>query len=148
MKDIKYTLTINTEQANILIKALDLYSRIGMGQLGSLIDHPDLFSRMMTKDGWHIMTLGDKLEPVKQELFGLSKGCYHGIHSDQIDDSNRVAWDMLQVVRHRLAWDWAEHTGKTDGVERNWSTMMAVSYDKPMKSSDKVELATIERIDE
>jgi hypothetical protein len=62
---------------------------------------------------------------------GLPRNAYHGIFSDKIPDEARVAWDLHQVIRHRLSWDDQPEGGIT------------VNFDTPMKYG-KEELAIIE----
>jgi len=53
--------------------------------------------------------------------------------SEKIHDVFRIAWDLQQVIRHRLAWD------------RNPKGGIQVSFDDPLKSS-REPLASIKRI--
>jgi len=142
IKPILYELTINKEQAETLVKALDMYSRIGMGQLENITDHPDVHKRIMDSDiidsipdAWSLFN------KAKRVLFDMDSNASHGIYSDGISDINRIAWDIQRVVRHRLAWDSANNPPK-----RNWNTMMSVNYDTPNKSS-QLPLPTIKRVE-
>ena len=96
--DIKYTLTISPEHAQLLVRALDLFSRIGMGQFEKISS----VYRTLTID--QKTNLYNKLLEIK-EIVGLPYNDHHGIHSPDIKDDFRQAFDMLQVIRHRLAWD-------------------------------------------
>lgn len=113
----KYQLTINENQAKILVRVLDFYSRIGMGQFWSLLDRFDIEKNdLLEKSSWEL----------RAELFprlGTHPGSAWGIHSKEIDDDNRVCWDLQQVIRHRVSWDNEPNGGIT------------VNFDNPMKSS-------------
>lgn len=43
-------------------------------------------------------------------------------------DEGQLAWDLYQVIRHRLAWDRAGNP-----PVRDWKTMMTVDFDEPLK---------------
>ena len=81
-------------------------------------------------------------------------GCvdgYHsnlGIYNDEVRPEAKSAWDLYQVIRHRLAWDNAVAEGVIDSPDapRNWTAMLGVHYDKPMTSSAEP-LAEIRRVD-
>ena len=49
-------------------------------------------------------------------------------------ETSKVAWDLYQVTRHRLAWDRAQacgHPGEGQAPPPMWS----VNYDQPMRTS-------------
>jgi len=47
------------------------------------------------------------------------------------------------VIRHRLSWDRAYESGQIEkGERRNWSIMMGVNFDEPLKMGDE-QLAVI-----
>lgn len=126
--DYPYQLFITESQAQILVDALDLYSRIGAGQLEEIA---------------HVLRInpGTQHEKVAavEELAKEASNCWmgragghHGISSEKVHDAFRVAWDLQQVIRHRLAWD------------RNPKGGIQVNFDEPLKSS-KEPLATIKR---
>jgi hypothetical protein len=98
----KYTLTLTEEQAGILVDALDLYSRIGIGQFEECVrvfDHA-LELPIETRDACKA-----SLDHAKFVIAGLPSGGSHGIHNPKVRDAFRVAYDIQQVVRHRIAWD-------------------------------------------
>ena len=68
-------------------------------------------------------------------MYGTDPGSILGIGS--ADATERTAWDLHAVIRHRLAWDRAKAEGVTDGTKREWPAMMQVSYDEPMKHSEE-----------
>ena len=125
-----YNLTLTETQLRTVQKALDCYSRIGMGQCGTAItDHPDVIRRIFEDSDnapgiWDVSCGIDVM--IKSMVFTeLTQGSFHGIRSEHIDESNRVAYDILQVIRHRLAWDNHKEGDRT----------IYVSYDRPLKTS-------------
>jgi hypothetical protein len=97
----KYKLTVSEQQAAIIANALDLFSRIGLGQFEEI---------MRVYDRNHVVPLEAReqarnfLKAAKIEVGHTSNGSF-GIHSPKVSDDFRAAYDLLQVIRHRLAWD-------------------------------------------
>jgi hypothetical protein len=126
-----YTLVMTEKQANIIKDALDVFSRLQMGQ-GWVID--DIFHQ-----GYEKSRMIDHM--FKSVYFpSLEENAYHGIHSKEISNDARVAYDMIQVIRHRIFWD-----NHPDEDKHSW----CVSSHKPMKSSmdNKEDMIKIERVD-
>ena len=126
MKDQKYTLTLNKKQADILIAALDLYTRIGIGQFEEILSVYDRGLQLadVTREG-----MRNGLDFVKQ-LAGHPPNGSHGIHNQAVDDNFRVSYDLKQVIRNRIAWDREPKGG------------MQVDFDEP-RATGKEPLATI-----
>jgi len=118
-----YTISgISEHQAHVLIEALELYSRIGMGQFHQI---------------WHVFDFpsGADTDRLFDELRyegGLKHGQYYGIRNSKIRDSFRISWDIYQVIRHRLAWDYEPKGG------------IGVQFDKPFKQGKEDLITFIE----
>jgi hypothetical protein len=130
-----YHLSLTERQARVITEALDLFSRIGMGQLEEIAHILGSY----TKPSESSSLLPERLEEVKRLAREASNvwtgnhfGC-RGISSEEIGDTFRVAWDLHQVIRHRLAWD------------RNPKGGLQVSFDTPMKYSQEP-LAIIKKV--
>ena len=127
-KTPKYKLAVSEEQAQILVDALDLYSRVaGMGQL------------QPATEPWLSRCEPEQLEQARHHLLqagcaltGMEPHASYGIRSDRVPDRYRVAYDMQQVIRHRLAWDRSPEGG------------FGVWFDEPHQTGQH-ELAKIER---
>lgn len=128
-------LNLTPEQLGVIMQALELHSRMAMGQLGYLLEHPELSSRFMASP-MDRDELEEPLNELKRKLFGLSSNASHGIHSDKIGDQARIAWDIQRVIRHRLAWD-----REGNPPTRDWKTMMGVHFDAPDNASSKTGVA-------
>lgn len=116
------------EEGDILVEALDFYSRIGIGQLneiGSILSLYDAIKIDYSKSE-------EIFAKMKLEIFNLQSNEFFGIFHKKVPDFYKVAWDLKQVIRHRLAWD----SNPKGGI--------GVSFDVPFKSSENEELATIE----
>lgn len=140
-----YQITISEKQAGIIQTALELYSRIHMGQFDVIVDQL-LGYRKIRELSWEaIQELRDGMRALEPVFTGLSPHAYYGIHSDMVSDNARVAWDLQQVVRNRLAWD----NDPAPDVKDRWkdSRRFGVQYDDPMQSSEVERLATISRVE-
>lgn len=136
MSEKIYRLTINERQAQTISKACEVLARLGMGQLD------DALRELPMRGGiewerWH-----DDVRSVGQILSAHMPGNIDGhslrlgIHSEKVSEDSQIAWDLYQVIRHRIAWDRATADGITDGTVRAWDKgMMSVIFDKPMKVS-------------
>lgn len=123
---MKYLLNLNEEQVTILIKALDLYSRIGMGQFKEVLGW---------QFGWQNNSIPhedyqdiiERLDYIKFMLSGgdLSPGSYRGICSPETPESCKVAYDIQQVVRNSQAW------------VNNPNGDITVAFDSPLKVSQQ-----------
>ena len=96
---MKVIIELSEGQAELVKKSLDLYSRILTGQLGEIEYLFRFYDNKYDKD-----KVSKILDDLKLELFPeLNSNSYHSIHSDKINDSARVAYDMLQVIRFHMA---------------------------------------------
>lgn len=75
-------------QSRFVLDALDVYSRMGMGQLES-ITHQIFSSRDFRR----------ALLAVKLEHFGFSSGQSLSMRSEEVPEKCRIAYDMYQVIR-------------------------------------------------
>lgn len=138
----KYQITATQSQLELIQKALDMYSRIGMGQVGTAVtDHPDVIKRIFSHRPGHV-SLFDVSSAVdaimKHWVFEeLSQNGYLGIHSYKIDNSNRDAYDMIQVIRSKIARD-----SHKDGDSTTY-----VRYDSPMKTGNE-DFIQIEKVED
>jgi len=131
MTERTYTLRMTAAQAQAISHACEVLARLGMGQYKDALDCLPLKEYAPT--GWHedMEGIGHILKKHTTILHGV--GAYHGISSSKTSTESKTAWDLYQVIRHRLAWD-ANPEGNR----------MSVMFDQPMKTSDQP-LAWIER---
>ena len=116
-----YSLKLNEEQLNVVMKALDLYSRLQMGQVEELINP---FSSPFSNRFVDRENVEKAVSVLKKEYFPeLTRDSYNGIFSDKTPETSKIAYDIIQVVRNRLAYD------------KNPSGGFTVDFDDPIKSS-------------
>jgi hypothetical protein len=118
-------LTLPASTAHIVVDALDLYSRVGLGQLDE-ISSLARFGLLTNADGEPpsedaLYEAEAYLKQTKRALFGFESSASHGIFSPKVNDRFRTAWGVLKAIRHRLAWD----RTPTGGIQ--------VSFDEPMR---------------
>jgi hypothetical protein len=119
-------LEVNNDQLKLIQRALDLYSRIGIGQFSVIKDHPTfekhLANQLVGDDGktdygqYHIVrdsidaTLVQPRNMLIQEPNHPRNGSW-GIHNPNVDESCREAYDLIQVIRHEF---WKADDNRSD----------------------------------
>ena len=133
-----YNLKINKKQLKVISKALDIYSRIGIGQVDEILWHPSVAKKMwvknnnLTENKINHKLVRKMLDDIKKIVWNYDPNTYGGISMAEEDD--KVAYDLYQVIRHKLAWEEKPEGGIT------------VNFHEPMKWS-KEELAKIKNMD-
>lgn len=147
-------LELSDEQAAVLVEALDLYSRCLIGQLEevgqiALLYNVNMLDSEVRQSNKQIYTVSkpdkrdweahhdftDAIRKLKQDILGIHSNGSYGIHSEFVHDNARVAYDVLQVVRHHMAWK-RHKGGCVVGT-------LGVSFDTPVQTS-KQQLPKIE----
>jgi hypothetical protein len=128
-----YDLRITDKQASLLVDALDLYSRVLMGQLEEVASlHKWKHCMGPDFDIERIHKLEDSLRGLKT-LLGHPPNGSAGIGSREVHDDARKAYDMQQVIRYISSWAGEGKDPEQD--ERNWNKMSGVNFDEPRKTS-------------
>lgn len=96
----RYTIDVSEEQLGVILRALDVYSRIGMGQLEVAVYETvrDLFWKAGDRETvWsHVRA---HLNEVKVYVWGHTANSSFGIFSRDVPAECREAYDILQVCR-------------------------------------------------
>jgi len=138
---VQYNLKMNETHAQVLVDALEIYARLGMGQIEEILEHPDLRTRIWGSRSALQEPCRRACKLLIKTVFDLPANTYYSISSKDIFDSNRVAYDLLQVIQHRLVWDRA---GNPLGRDRK--IMFGPIYDDPTHYSTKEPLPSIDRL--
>ena len=117
-----YTIHISAAQAQVISTACEVLARLGMGQFRDALEHLPLSETV--PDGWFEDMDGIAHILKKHTTVMQGVGAYHSIGSHKTSAQSKTAWDLYQVVRHRLAWD-ASPEGNS----------MSVMFDTPRKTS-------------
>ena len=132
----RYRLEITQEQAYVLRDALEAYARIKHGQIDTVIR--DLFRDRYCTGQFNYKNTKRLCDWLKEIIFPeLTESSYHGVGSKVYPDST-VAWAVMQVLRHRLAWDRLADEGKSEPEH------YGVQYNEPFGHG--VELPKMEQI--
>ena len=110
---INYTVSLTEKQCRVLETALDFYYRIGMGQIERIlhvaVPAPGFKPQADTVDR--------DIAMLKMDFLGWSHiGTAHSIGSPELPDEYRVACDIHDVIRQRLAVDGLNAGEKGFGV--------------------------------
>jgi hypothetical protein len=117
--DFFVQVTLTPEQARLTVDALDLFSRIHLGQFSTILEQ---FIGVQRSDG-----LDEAILAVRQAcLPELSPTLNHsyGISSGEVSERGKLSWDILQVIRH------------CESHARNPKGGYTVNFNKPMFYSD------------
>lgn len=96
----RYTIDVTEEQLGVILRALDVYSRIGMGQLEVAVYETvrDLFWKPTdTEDVWR--RARSYINMVKTYVWGHTANSSFGIFSRDVPAECREAYDIQQVCR-------------------------------------------------
>lgn len=129
-----YTLTVTESQAEIISKACELLARTMAGQWQESY-------RLLPRDpmaNWSVVREVEleirKLMPrvLRNGIDGVKSSL--GVGHTGLNPEHNTAWDLHQVIRHRLAWEHAVKMGYVPSIdaERDWVTMIGVVFDPPM----------------
>jgi hypothetical protein len=121
---MEYIITVDEEQLKVINSALDFYSRVMTGQLEEIIDpvNSPLRDRLIKIDDREDFELC--IEKMKGKVF--PEAPIHGslgIGNVNTKEEAKMAYDMYQVFRHKIAW-----TNKPQGG-------IQVDFDNPLKFS-------------
>jgi len=131
-----YTLTLTERQAAELQEACELLARIKIGQIDHAIER---------LPGYYDTRDYERRHATQHEIKRLANSLMPEATRRREDG---IAWDLYQVIRHRLAWDRAYDQGAIKpGEPRKWPEMMGVCYDEPLPMSG-LPLAIIEGKDD
>ena len=131
---MQYKLTINENQAKIISFALDFYSRISGGQFEEIVDR---FHWRNIKNENERDQAFELFRDLKCMLTGLQRS-QPNIGLGNISEEGKVAYDLYQVIRYRLAND--------DTKKSNYS-FLSVDFNTPHQKSNEP-LAQIEALKE
>lgn len=100
-----YNLKVSKNQAKVISEAVELYTRLHIGQ----IDQLDSFFLDRTHtlvDPAALDILRKAYQTIKTRLFPeLVKNSYHSIRSYVVPEKAKIAYDIVQVINHKLSLD-------------------------------------------
>lgn len=131
-KEKTYTITLNHTQLRVLEEALDLHSRLSIGQVEIVTEFLSnhFFDAFKEKGITHWEIKQQYIDPLKEKLFGFGQGASYGVGHDKNPEVGRISYEMCKKCQNTIA---KEDNHKTYSV---W-------HHEPLKLS-KEPLITIE----
>lgn len=95
-----YTIEVGKDELQLISRALDLYSRVGLLQFDKLTDCLSLQELVWKKD---IQEEFDAQSKELKNLFGYTPNASPGIfHTKDVGDDVRISANMHQTIRHKF----------------------------------------------
>ena len=124
----EYRVTLTESQMRLVIAAMDLCSRIELGQLLEVLDWLPVGENGTPVDRFAARA---DLDTFRAKHLSFRPGEAHGIHSPLVKDSARQAFDIKQVLRYVRA-----HHRKKPGEKTHYT----VDFDQPRQTSTDPDL--------
>jgi len=144
-----YTLTIDEDQSRCIQNATELLSRVMGGQWNEMMDWLPLKKDIDWSEYHNDMEIIAAIlsKHMKDGIDGRSAS--FGVGCPHLHKYHDIAWDLHQVLRHKMSWEYAVEKGYVESEDspRNWKEMMTVNYDEPIGWGES-KLAKIERVKE
>ena len=94
----RYNLELNEKQIELIMKSLDFYSRIQMGQISELVN-----PFVLPLPDANYDNVEELISKLKKTMFpNLELDSYYAIKSNHIPDSTRQMIDIMEVIRYNL----------------------------------------------
>lgn len=128
-----YTLTVSKKQLQVIQKALNLFARVQLGQWREIDDHLPLKGQIDYADLYAIGKILSKY--MDGGMNGINSS--YGIGHPKLPESNSIAFDIHDVIRHKLSWEYAIEQGwvNSEDDKRQNNLMLGVNYERPFKWS-------------
>ncbi len=122
----KVTIQTDRKTAAIMMRALELYARIGIGQLDEVVEL-FCFGPATNRNGQNpsadsLQAARELMTQVKFALTGFESNASKGIGGEHVAEELKAAWEVRKAISHRLAWDRQPGGG------------MGVDFDEPLDS--------------
>lgn len=144
----KYTITLTEKQIRAIQEATDLLQRVQLGQWREIQDSLPL--KKPIDYGCFHEDMDEIGRILSRYMIGGINGTNSslGVGNENLPESNAILYEIHRVIRHKLSWERAVEDGivESEDSPRDWSKMMTVNYDFPLKYSEEP-LITIERIE-
>lgn len=144
----KYTITLTEKQIRAIQEATDLLQRVQLGQWQEIQDSLPL--KKPIDYGCFHEDMDEIGRILSRYMIGGINGTNSslGVGNENLPESNAILYEIHRVIRHKLSWERAVEDGivESEDSPRDWSKMMTVNYDFPLKYSEEP-LITIERIE-
>lgn len=99
MHDYKLQLNLSANQANLLQKALDLYIRVGIGQLEAVAEVVNELHDVGDSQNYS----RELFVEIKKEILDLPRNGNHGITNDKVSKNTKTSFDLLKAIEKGIA---------------------------------------------
>lgn len=124
-----FTITMSEEQVRTMSMACEVLMRLHIGQLDRILELP-LAPNSEHEPALEDLSIARKhIEEAKRLLLGFSPEASHGIRNPLVSETARIAFDLHQVCRHRLAHDCSSDEELRDHVR------YTVDYREPLQTA-------------
>lgn len=98
---VKCNLELTEQQSDIVMKALELYSRIATGQVSAILTHPAIEDL----DSEAYLEAEKALGELKKAVFPYLKesGDAMSLRNEQVAIESKNAYDIMQSMKHQFA---------------------------------------------
>ena len=93
----KMTVELNDEQQRVVLEALELYYRVGMGQTTEVVE-------VMRGSEFDKDAARESAKELAKELFPNLNGSYYGIRHEDVQEKFKVACDVYSKMRYERSW--------------------------------------------
>lgn len=135
-----YTITLTEKQLQAISDATDLLQRVQLGQWREAVDNLPINWKTVDYSEYHddIDEIGKILSKYMIDNMNGTNSSF-GVGNEKLPESNSILYEIHRVIRHKLSWEKAVEEGIVESEEspRDWSKMMTVNFDKPMKYSEE-----------
>lgn len=128
----RYRVELSQRQMGVLSLAAEVFARLGIGQAMDALEHlPTKPPSEMDFSQWH-----DDMQTIRrllsQHMVGGIDGWQSslGIRNKSVPPASVIAWDLHQVLRHRLAHD-------QDPAKEGRPCFLSVHHDTPYQIGDE-----------
>lgn len=108
----KFTIELNEEQMRVMEDALNIYSRLGLGQLCIVAEFLDtaFYDKCKEKgiNHWDMRQLWTDVWA--KTIFGFSPGASYGIGHPEVPERCTVAYEMQKCIQNELSKDQTEYS--------------------------------------
>jgi len=91
------TITLTPKQSDVLVKALDCYLRLGLGQIWTVGEALEFLHPVKHLNHWDIRE--QFTNAMQKQLLGFESNSSYGISNGNVHDYAKIAFDMEQVLR-------------------------------------------------
>lgn len=100
-----YKMIVNENQLRILHEALESYTRLGIGQLETVLSDLGFSKIEQFKNNiqnFHSSEVETAIHTIKDELFDLTDKASYGIRNDKVNEDFKVSYDLYTAIKNKI----------------------------------------------